>query len=471
MKNLVRVFTIFFLIVGVSQLFPGDVSSGDETPSSDKGRNIYVSILSNDIINPVSAEYIIETIDRAEREGAVAVVIKLDTPGGLLESTRDIVKRMMGSAVPVVVYVAPQGARAGSAGVFITLAAGVAAMAPSTNIGAAHPVSLGGDRSIGESFEDLAERLKPVDKKMGGKKAARDKKEPTAMDVKIVNDTKAWIAAIAKQRGRNVEWAMRAVTESVSVTEDEALRLGIVDFVAKDEAELLEKLDGKDVATVAGRVTLDTKGAIIISVERSLRQKILAVVAHPNIAYILLMLGLYGLLFEFTHPGAGFPGVAGAICAIVAMYGMHLLEANYAGIALIIVGIILLILEVKVVSYGLLTIGALISLVLGSLLVLNSPNEFMRVSVPIIIAFTGSTVVIAAFLFAMVALTHKRRATTGKEGLIGGVGEVREWGGKNGKVFSHGELWDAEGEGDFKVGDSVRIDGMNGIKLKIKRGD
>lgn len=437
--------------------------------ASAQEKPVYRIALADDIINPVSAEYIQTAIRQAESQGAEALVIELDTPGGLLSSTRAIVRDIMNAKVPIVVYVAPRGARAGSAGVFITLAANVAAMAPSTNIGAAHPVELQERRSSSDSFEELLGRL--LRKEEGKEKKEKKEKKPPEppMAQKILNDTKAWAEAIARDRGRNVAWAIKAVEESVSVPDDEARRLGIIDLIAANTDDLVAKLDGRSVAMPSGEVVLKTAGAAVVDLPKTFRLRWLSALAHPNIAYILLMLGFYGLLFEFTHPGVGFPGIAGAVCLILAFFGLQVLPTNYAGIALIVLAIGMFIAEVKVTSYGLLTIGGVVSLFLGSLILFPSPYDFMRVSLPLILAFTLSTVAIATFLTYIVVRARRKHIATGAEGLVGETGEVKRWEGRRGKVFVHGELWDATSDEEQEVGASVKITSVSGMTLVVQK--
>lgn len=431
-----------------------------------QGKPVYVITLADDIINPVTAEYIEKSIDKAKQDGAECLVIRLDTPGGLLSSTRTIVKSIMNSEVPVVVYVAPSGARAGSAGVFITLAGNIAAMAPSTNIGAAHPVELEEKRSSSDSIEELLGKI--FGKKEGKEEKKKEKPPATPMEEKILNDTKAWVQTIAAHRGRNEKWALAAVQESVSVTEEQAKSDGVIDLVAANLDDLLIKIDGRTVDMPQGKVTLHTKGVAVIEMPMNFRLHALSVLAHPNIAYILLMLGFYGLLFEFTHAGALFPGIGGTICIILAFFGLQVLPTNYAGIALIVLGIILFIAEVKVTSYGFLTIGGVVSLFFGSLILFASPYEFMRASLPVILSFVIATLVIAIFLTTIAVRSQKRKIQTGMEGLIGKTAEVKHWNGKKGKVFIHGELWEAESDDVIGEGKKVEIMNFKGMKLIVK---
>lgn len=433
---------------------------------------IYRISLDDDIINPPVAEYIGSAIEKAEIDGARCLIIELDTPGGLLSSTRTIVKAIMNSKVPVVTYIAPSGARAGSAGVFITLASHVAAMAPSTNIGAAHPVGLGGEKR--ESEETLSEALGKLFRGEDEKKSKKEKKEKRKappMEQKLLSDTTAWMRAIASSRGRNERWAVKAVTESVSVTDGEALKLGIIDFVAKDVDELIAKLDGRTVEAGGKAVKIETGGASLVDYLKGFRLKFLTALAHPNIAYILLMLGFYGLLFEFTNPGIGFPGIAGAFCLVLAFFGLQVLPTNYAGIALIALAIAMFVAEVKVTSYGLLTLGGLVAMVAGSLILFKSPYAFMRVSIPLLGAFTVATLAIAIFLVSISARLQKRRSVSGAEGMRGERGSVQSWSGDHGKIFIHGEIWDAYGPEGLERGSEIEVIDTKGMRLGVKRPD
>ncbi|MFH1874232.1 MAG: nodulation protein NfeD [Pseudomonadota bacterium] len=431
--------------------------------SSQSEQKVYIATLDDQIINPVMVDYIDKAIAEAKANQAQCLILKLDTPGGLLTSTRKIVKSIMNSEVPVVVYVAPQGARAGSAGVFITLAANIAAMAPSTNIGAAHPVNLQEDKGSKDNLEDLLQRL--VDKKPDQK---QDQESASPMQDKILNDTTAWVKGIAQTRGRNVNWAIKAVTESVSVEEQEALKLNIINFIAKDVADLLTKIDGQKITIGDQNKILNTKNAAQIQIEPGLRVKILATLAHPNIAYILLMLGFYGLLFEFTNPGIGFSGIAGVICLVLAFFGLQILPTNYAGIVLIALAIILFIVEIKVISYGLLTLGGLVSFLVGSLILFDTPHKFMQVSLPLVGGFAAATFIVAAFLAFIAIRSHQRKSKIGLEGLIGEVAEVSKARGKKGKVFVHGEIWDVISENNLEVGKPVEVIGKQATKLIVK---
>lgn len=391
----------------------------------------------DDPITPVVAEYIVRSIDEAESDQARCLIIQLDTPGGLDLAMRDIIKRIMASEVPVVVFVGPSGARAASAGALITLAAHVAAMAPGTNIGAAHPVNLGGEMD-------------------------------ETMAAKVSNDAAAYIESIAEKRGRNKEWAIKAVRESVSISETEALKENVVDLLADDLQDLIGKLDGREVDTASGTTKLETKGAAVNRKAMGFRDIILKALANPNIAYILFMAGLAGLYFEFSNPGAIFPGVIGGISIILAMYSMQTLSANYAGVLMILLAVVLFILELKITSFGLLAFGGAVALTLGSLMLFDSSVPAMRVSLSVIVPTV--VLVSSSFLLAiwLVVKAQRSRPTTGKEGLINLIGEARTDIGEQGRVFVHGEYWNARSETPIVRGARVRVVKVDGMLLTVR---
>ncbi len=390
------------------------------------------------VVNPVMSEFISKSIDEAVREKSELLVIKLDTPGGLDTSMRSIVKKITASEVPVAVYVAPSGARAASAGVFITLAAHIAAMAPGTNIGAAHPVGVG-------------------------------EKMDKTMAEKAVNDAAAYIKSIAEKRGRNAGWAEKAVRESVSITEKEALALKVIDLVAPDLKTLLDAVDQRVVETSDGKHTLKTKGITIISKEMGVRHKILDFISDPNVAYLLMLLGFYGIFFEMTNPGAIFPGVFGAIALILAFYSFQTLPVNYAGLLLIILAIILFLLEIKITSYGVLTIGGIISMVIGSVMLFESPLPFFRLSLKVILPAVILTALFFFLTIRLVIKAHMRKPVTGTEGLIGLEGRAKTDIEKEGLVFVHGEIWKASSDEPIKAGEKVVVEEVENLKLKVKK--
>ena len=393
------------------------------------------------IINPPTAKFITDSIDEATQQGAQCLIIQLDTPGGLMESMRLIVKKILASNIPIIVYVAPKGARAASAGVFITMAAHIAVMAPGTHIGAAHPVTLGG----GEG------------------------KENKTMTEKIVNDTVSYIKTIAKNRGRNVDWAEKAVVKSVSITEEEAVKLNVVDFMSPDLPSLLATIDGKVVKFNGVTRTLHTKGVQPKPIQMSWRDRLLDIISNPTIAYIFLMLGIYGIFFELSSPGAILPGVVGGIFLILAFYALQMLPVNYAGLALIFFGIILFIAEIKVVSHGLLAVGGVISLFLGSMMLFQSPVEYMRVSMSVIIP--AVLVSAAFFIFAVTKAINARlqKPTTGMEGLVGETGIATTSISQEGKASIHGEFWNVISDQNIERGEKVQVTGVTNLKLKVKK--
>ncbi len=389
------------------------------------------------VVNPVMSEFITKSIDEAEKEKAEVLVIELDTPGGLDTSMRSIVKRIIASEVPVVVYVSPSGARAASAGVFITLAAHVAAMTPGTNIGAAHPVGVGG-------------------------------KMDKTMAEKAVNDASAYIKSLAEKRGRNAEWAEKAVRESVSVTEQEALKLNVIDFVAPDIKSLLAVIDQREVQISTGKQIIQTKGIKIRYKEMGLRHKILDIISDPNIAYLLMLLGFYGLFFELTNPGVILPGVIGALSLILALYSFQTLPVNYAGLLLIILAIVLFILEIKVTSYGMLTIAGLISMTLGSLMLFDSPLPFFQLSLKVILPAVILTTLFFSLTVYLAVKAYRRKPVTGAEGLIGLEGAARTEVYHEGQVFVHGEIWQAWSDEPVKAGEKIIVEQVENLKLKVR---
>lgn len=400
-----------------------------------------ISINVNESINPSSAEYIQQGIERAEKENAECLVINLNTPGGLLTSTREIVTNIMQSKVPVIVYIAPSGAHAGSAGTFITLAANIAAMAPGTNIGAAHPVTLEG-------------------------------KMDAVMTEKVTNDASAFIRTIAEKRGRNVQWADDAVRNSVSITEQEALEKNVINIVAVDEKDLLNQVDGKQVQTSNGTKTLHTKNATIEDLEMGFFQKVLSRLSDPNIAYIIMMLGFFGLLFELFNPGAIFPGIVGVICLILAFYSMSSMPVNYAGLALIVFGIILYLLEIKIVSHGILAIGGTVSVLLGSLFLFRSSpvDNFVSLSHTVIFSVTTTTALFFLFLITMGLRAQRAKPVSGANALIGQTAITLSALNPFGQVSVVGEIWRAMSLSDtINANEKVIIKEIKELTLYVAR--
>jgi membrane-bound serine protease (ClpP class) len=396
------------------------------------------------LIHPASAEFMRDTMNQADRAGAVLLVFTLRTPGGLVDSTREIVSQMIAAKTPVAVFVGPSGARAASAGFIITIAADVAAMAPGTHIGAAHPVEGGGEQP-----------------------------DPTRSK-KATEDVAAYVRTLAGGRHRNVELAAEAVNDSRAFTEGEALAATppLIDLVASDLTDLLQKLDGRTVIRFDGAtVTLNLAGARTVPIEMTLRQRVLGAIAHPNIAYLLLTLGTLGLTIELWSPGAVLPGVAGVVCLLLAFFALSVLPVNYAGVLLVLCGLIFLVLEIKVTSYGLLTVGGLVSLVLGSMMLMDSSSPELQVSLSVVLPVVLGLAGIAMFLARLGIAAHRRQPVTGASGMIGEIGEVLtsiEPGGW-GRVTTHGEIWRAKSSEPIAAGARVRVTAIEGLTLTVQK--
>lgn len=389
-------------------------------------------------INPVTVDYLRKNLHESARLQERLVLIEMDTPGGLDSAMREIVKELFSSPVPVAVFVTPAGARAASAGAVIGLAADILAMSPGTNIGAAHPVSIG-------------------------------EKPDKVMQDKILNDAEAYLEGVARKRGRNAEVAKSMVRVSASLAAEKALEARVIDLIAANRADLLQKLDGRVLQRDGKEITLRLAGAEAITSGMSARQRILNAVSNPNVAYVLMMLGLLGLFFELSNPGVILPGVIGGISLILALFAFQTLPVNYAGVLLIIFALILFIAEIKIVSHGMLAVGGVVSMVFGSLLLFESPEPYLRVSWEVI-----ATTVLATTLFFLVAVTkavqvHRRKPVTGREGLVGETGTAESDLAPEGKVFVRGEYWDAISDERIAQGDKVVVAAVEGMRLRVKK--
>jgi membrane-bound serine protease (ClpP class) len=445
LNNLARSLTGRFsarLIVAALLLVTGVVLAQETPNESLAGPVVHIRV--DSIIHPVSSEFIRESLEKAEETDAAALVIELSTPGGLLESTNEITRAILNSEVPVVVYVGPSGARAASAGFFILMSADIAAMSPATRTGAAHPVGGQGEEIEGPLGE------------------------------KVAQDAAADIRALAARHGRDEELAESAVLESRSFTEEEALEAGLIDLVAIDVRSLLDEIDGREIVGPGDEPrVVHTADAIINNIEMSPIQKLLATIAHPNIAYILMTLGGLGLYFELSNPGAVLPGVIGAICLVLAFFALSVLPVNYAGIALILLAMLFFVAEIKITSYGMLTVAGLVSLVLGSMMLFKSADPALQVGMDVILAvvlFTGVTV---AFLMSMVIRAHRLQVRTGMKGMLNEIGVVKSDLAPGGKVFVHGELWNAVSEqpiGDQPIaaGTKIKVVAVDGMTLRVR---
>lgn len=393
-----------------------------------------------DAISPASARFMVQAIEKAQADKAECLIIEMDTPGGLDQSMRQVIKSIMASKIPVVVYVAPQGSRAASAGAFITLSSHVAAMSPGTSIGAAHPVAIGTGQ---------------MDSTMSGK---------------VTNDAAAYIRSIAEKRGRNIAWADSAVRSSVSLSETEALKRKVIDLIADDTEALLDSLEGRQVIMGQDTVVLHTKGTERVRVEMNWRDRLLSIISNPNIAYILFMIGLLGLYFEFSNPGAIFPGVAGAISLILAFFAFQTLPVNYAGMLLIILAIVMFILDVKIASHGILSIGGIVAMFLGSVMLFQTPDPAMRVSLQVIIPVV---LVTAAFFIIGVWLsirTLRTRPVSGDKSLLNLEGDARTIVNKDGgRVFVVGAHWSAWSDAEIAEGSKIKVVEVKGLRLKVEK--
>ncbi len=434
------------LFLALFLMLPGLASASSEKkqpahqpvpPLSVKQNTVFLLTIDSPI-TPVVAEYIVKSIDKASAAKAEAIIIQLNTPGGLVDSMQQIVMKMMASNTATVVYVAPSGGRAASAGVFITLAANIAAMAPATHIGAAHPVTMQGS----------------MDK---------------TMETKVVNDLAAMARGIAEKRGRNAIWAEDAVRKSVSITETEALKDHVIDLVAPDVPTLVKDLNGKTVDLVIGKKTLSTEGADVKEIEMGFRYRFLEIISNPNIAYILMILGFYGLYFELSNPGAIFPGVAGAICLVLAFYALHTLPINYAGLILIIIGISLFIAEAFITSHGILGIGGTIAMLFGSIMLIDSASPFLQISWAVIIPAVGLSALLFIITMTVAIRVYREKPTTGKEGMIGMQATAKTGILTDGQVFMRGEYWNAWSDEPIQQGEKVTVIAIDGLKVKVKK--
>ncbi|MCE5335265.1 MAG: nodulation protein NfeD [Desulfobacteraceae bacterium] len=392
-----------------------------------------------DSINPGVEEFVRFAIDKSVEEKAECLIILLDTPGGLMTSMRGIAQAILNSEVPIVVYVSPSGAQAASAGVFITAAADIAAMAPGTNIGAAHPVTgSGGDI-------------------------------PSTMSEKVLNDMLAFARSVAAQRGRNSEWLEESINKSSSVTAEEAFRLNVIDLVADDLPSLVKKLDGWHLQRKGATVVLHTEGVEQRSIDAGWQHNILRIISNPNLAYILLMIGLAGLYFELSSPGAVLPGVIGGISLILALYALQTLPVNYAGFLIILLAVVFFILEIKIASHGMLSVAGALCLVLGSLMLFRTPESPMRVAYSVLLPTVGTVSIFFGAVATLAFRAQRSRPQTGSEGMVGLVGEVHRDIDPEGKVFVNGEMWNATAEQKIDKGEKVEVLEVHNLKLKVKK--
>ena len=392
-------------------------------------------------INPAVAEFVSQEIHQANKEQQALIVLNMDTPGGLDTSMRQIIKKIQSSHVPVASYVSPSGSRAASAGTFITIASHIAAMAPGTNIGAAHPVNM-----------------------MGG-----NNEQESTMDKKVVNDAAAYIRSLAELRNRNSHWAELAVVKSVSISAEEAKRLNVIDLIAGNVKALILAIDGREIQTTSGPMTLKTGRLEIVYHEMSPRLKMLDIISNPNVAYVLMMIGVVGLYFEMSNPGLVFPGVIGAVSMVLALYAMQTLPIDYAGLLLVLLGALFFIAEIGVMSYGLLSLAGVVSIFLGSTMLIDSDDPAMQISQSILYPTLGLTIVFSIGIIVFATQTRNLKKQGGAEGMLGETGIVKENLNPHGRVLVHGELWEAECEGEIMEGEHVIVESVEGLKVRVKK--
>ena len=451
--------------------------------SDDGGAMPHAVVLELDgAVGPASSDYIQRGIEQAEASGAQLVILRMDTPGGLDTAMRDIISKILSSRVPVATFVAPPGSRAASAGTYIMYASHVAAMAPATNLGSATPVSIRpGGIGGGEPPDDSDDAKKRPTSDENSESEQADESAPdepgaeddppamrTAMERKVINDAVAYIKGLARLRGRNERWAEAAVRSAVNLTAEDALEQGVIDLMAKDIEDLLAQIDGRKVETQSGEVTLDTKDLAIEIIEPDWRTRLLAIITNPNVAYLLMLLGMYGLFFELSNPGSLFPGVLGAISLLLALYAFNVLPVNYAGLALILLGLGFMVGEMFMPSFGILGIGGGVAFVVGSLILMETEVEAFQISLPLIIAVTAIT---ATFVFTLITLALRQRrkpVVSGREQMIGDIGEASADFSVSGTIHIHGELWSARTERPVHKGQRVKVLNMDGLILVVE---
>ncbi len=422
------------------------------------GDRVAYRLLIDDAIGPATEDYIVRAMDQAAQQQAELVVIRMDTPGGLDTAMRGIIKHITNSSVPVVTYVAPSGSRAASAGTYILYASHIAAMAPGTNLGAATPVKIGG--------------LSPPDVTDKDKKADKDKTEKTAkkdpMQSKIINDAVAYIRGLAEMRGRNQEWAEKAVREAASLQASEALKLNVIDIVATGMADLLVQINGRKVNVQGRERILDTTGLTMREINPDWRSRLLSVITNPNVAYILMLLGIYGLILEFSNPGAIVPGTVGAIALLLAMYSFQLLPINYAGMGLILLGVALMLGEAFQPSFGILGIGGTVAFVIGSIILMDTDVPGLGIDLSVIITFTLSSALLFIFVVGMAIKARRRPVVSGAEELLGGEAVVLQDFEHEGRVAIHGETWRAASDLPLQKDQAVEVVSIKGLILHVK---
>ncbi len=414
-------------------------------------------------IGPATGDYVSRGLEKAVERGATMVILRMDTPGGLDSSMREIIQNILASPIPVVSYVAPSGARAASAGTYISYASHVAAMAPGTNLGAATPVQIGGPQ-----MPPLAPDRSPGTGEPDANKDDAESPPRSAPERKMESDARAYIRGLAQLRGRNVEWAEKAVRDAASLSAEEALAENVIDLIADDVPDLVTKLNGREVVVQGKPRRLETSGLAVAEMKADWRYELLSVITNPNVAYILMLIGIYGLLFEFYSPGLVGPGVIGGICLLLALYAFHVLPVNYTGLALTLLGVALMVAEAFLPSFGILGIGGIAAFVIGSIMLMDSDVPGFTIAWQLVgsIAFVAGGLLMV--VIALLARSRRRAVVAGPENMIDDTGPVLDWSGNEGRVRIHGEIWRARAERAISPGQHVRVTGIDGLTLDVE---